>query len=46
MDGKAKKLAGKGNQVGSSKQTKGNQFYPNLSESSYFIAQGEERWLW
>ena len=46
MDGKAKLLDGKGNLVGSSKQTKGNLFYLDLSESSCFISQVEERWLW
>ena len=33
MNGKAKLLDGKGNLVGSSKQTKGNLFYLDLSES-------------
>ena len=46
MDKKAKLLDGKGNLVGSSKQTKGNLLYLNFSESSCFIAQVEERWLW
>ena len=42
MDGKAKLLGRKGNLVGSGKQTKGNLFYLDLSESSCFIAQVEE----
>ena len=46
MNHKAELLNGKGNLVGSSKQTKGNLFYLDLSESSCFIAQVEERWLW
>ena len=46
MNGKAKLLDGKGNQVGSGNQTKGNLFYLDLSESSCFIAQVEESWLW
>ena len=46
MNGKAKLLYGKGNLVGSGKQTKGNLFYLDLSESSCFIAQVEESWLW
>ena len=46
MNGKAKILDGKGNLVGSGKQTKGNLFYLDLSESSCFITQIEERWLW
>ena len=46
MDGKARLLDSKGNLVGSSKKTKGNLFYLDLSESSCFIAQVEERWLW
>ena len=41
MNGKDKLLDGKGNLVGSSKQTKGNLFYLDLSESSCFIAQVE-----
>ena len=46
MNGKAKLLDGKGNLVGSGKQTIGNLFYLYLNESSYFIAQVEEIWLW
>ena len=46
MNGKANLLDGKGNLVGSSKQIKGNLFYLDLSESSCFIAQVEEIWLW
>ena len=46
MDGKAKLLDGKGNLVGSGKHTKGNVFYLDLSESSYFISHIEESWLW
>ena len=42
MNGKAKLLDGKGNLVGFGKQTKGNQFYLNLNESSCFISQVEE----
>ena len=38
IDGKAKLLDGKGSLVGSGKQTKGNLFYLDLSESSCFIA--------
>ena len=41
MNGKAKLLDGKGNLVGSSKQTKGNLLYLDLSESSCFIAEVE-----
>ena len=37
--GKAKLLDGKGNLVGSGKQTKGNLFYLDLGENSCFIAQ-------
>ena len=39
MNGKAKLLDGKGNMIRSRKQTKGNLFYLDLSESSCFIAQ-------
>ena len=46
MNRKAKLLDGKGNLVGSGKQTKRNLFYLDLSESSCFIAQVEESWLW
>ena len=46
MNGKAKILDGKGNLVGSSKQTKSNLFYLDLSEISCFIAQVEESRLW
>ena len=46
MNGKAKLLDEKGNLVGSSKQTKDNLFYLDLSDCSRFIAQIEERWLW
>lgn len=46
LNGKAKLLDGKGNMVGSGKQTKGNLFYLDLSESSCFIAQVEESWLY
>ena len=42
MNGKVKLLDGKGNLIGSSKQTKGNLFYLDLKESSCFIAQVEE----
>ena len=45
VNGKAKLLDRKGNLVGSRKQTKGNLFYLDLSESSCFIAQVEENWL-
>ena len=41
MNGKAKLLDEKGNLVGSGKQEKGNLFYLDLSECSYFIAQVE-----
>ena len=46
MNGKAKFLDGKGNLVGSSNQIKGNIFYLDLNESSCFIFQVEEFWLW
>ena len=46
MNEKAKLLDGKGNLVGFGKQTKGSLFYLDLSESSCFIAQVEEIWLW
>ena len=46
MNGKAKFLDGKGNLVVSGKQTKGNLFYLDLNESSCFISQVEESWLW
>ena len=46
MNGKAKLLDGKGNLVRFGKQIKGNLFYLYLSESSCFIAQVEEIWLW
>ena len=46
MNGKAKFLDEKVNLVGSRKQTKGNLFYLNLSESSSFVAQVEKNWLW
>ena len=46
MNGKVKLLDGKGNLVGSGDQTKVNLFYLDLSESSCFIAQVEESWLW
>ena len=46
MDGKAKLMDSKGNLVGFGRQTKGNLFYLDLSESSCFIAQVEESWLW
>ena len=46
MNGKVNLLDGKGNLVGTGKQTKGNLFYLDLSESSCFIAQVEEIWLW
>ena len=46
MNGKAKLLDGKGNLVGSGKQTKGNLFYLDLNKSSCFIVQVEESWLW
>ena len=46
MNGKAKLLDDKGNLIGSGKQTKGNLFYLDLGECSYFIAQIEEIWLW
>ena len=43
MNGKAKLLDDKGNLVRLGKQTKGNLFYLDLGEFSYFIAQVEER---
>ena len=47
MNGKAKLLGRKGNLVGSNNQTKGNGlFYLDLSESSCFISQVDESWLW
>ena len=46
MNGKAKLLDVKGNLVGLGNQTKGNLFYLDLSESSCFISQVEESWLW
>ena len=46
MNGKEKLLDGKGNLVGSGKQTKGNLFYLHLGECAFFIAQVEESWLW
>ena len=46
MNGKAKLLDGKGDLVGFGKQTKGDLFYLDLSESSCFIAQVEESQLW
>ena len=46
INGKAKFLDGKGNIVRFDNQTKGNLFYLDLSESSCFIAQVEESWLW
>ena len=46
LDGMAKLLDGKGNLAGSGKQTKGSLFYLDLNESSCFIAQVEEHWLW
>ena len=46
MNGNANLLDGKGNLVGFDNQTKGNLFYLDLSESSCFIAQVEESWLW
>ena len=46
MDGKAKLLDGKGNLVGFGKKTKDNLFYLDLNESSHFIVQVEEIWLW
>ena len=46
MNGKAKLLDEKGNLVGFGKQTKGNLFYLDLSESSCLIDNVEERWLW
>ena len=46
MNGKEKLLDDKGNLIGSSKKTKGNLFYLDLSECSCIIAQLEERWLW
>ena len=42
MNGQTKLLDGKGNLVGSGKQTKGNLFYLDLSDFSCFIAQVEE----
>ena len=45
MNGKTTLLDGKGNLVGFDKQTKGNLFYLDLSESSCFIAQVEESQL-
>ena len=46
MEGKARQLDSKGNLIGSGRQTKGNLFYLDLSESSCFISQVEESWLW
>ena len=46
MNGKTKLLDEKGNLVGSGKQTKGNLFYFDIGEFSYFISQVEESWLW
>ena len=46
MNGKAKLLDGNSNLVGSTKQTKGNLFYLDLSAISCFIDQVEESWLW
>ena len=46
MTGKEKLLDDKENMVGSRKQTKGNLFYLDLGEYSYFNAQVEESWLW
>ena len=45
MDGKARLLDSKGKLIGSGKQTKGNLFYLELGECSWFIAQVEERYL-
>ena len=45
MNDKGKLLDDKGNLVGSGKQTKGNLFYLDHSEYSYFITQVEESWL-
>ena len=39
INGKAKLLDGKGNLVETSKKTKGNLFYLDLTKSSCFIAQ-------
>ena len=46
MNGKAKFLHGKENLVGIGNQTKCNIFYLDLTESSCFLAQVEESWLW
>ena len=42
MHGKARLLDDKGKLIGSCKQTKGNLFYLDLGDCSYFIAQVEE----
>ena len=46
MDGKARLLDNKGKLIGLGKQTKGNLFYLELGDCSYFIAQVEESLLW
>ena len=46
MNVKAKLLDEIRSLVGTVKQTKGNLFYLGLNESSCFIAQVEEIWLW
>ena len=46
MNVKANLLDGKGNLVGFGNLTKDNLFYLDLSESSCFISQVEEYWLW
>ena len=46
MHGKARLLDDKGKLIGLGKQTKGNMFYLDPGDCSYFIAQIEESWLW
>ena len=42
MHGKARLLNDQGKLIGSGKQTKGNLFYLDLGDCSYFISQVEE----
>jgi hypothetical protein len=46
MHGLTRLLDDKGKLIGSGKQTKGNLFYLDLDDCSYFISQVEEIWLW
>ena len=46
MHGKASLMDDKGKIIGSGNQTKGNLFYLDLGECSWFISQVEESWLW